>query len=164
MVRKHWFIALGVVLALGSTACSSGDDNGGSSGSSGGATGSSATGGTTGGEGTPVAATVKDFAVAASPASVPAGAVTFTVTNDGPSTHEFVVFKTDLAPDGLPLTAEGDTVDEEGEGLEAVDEIEDIEAGTSPTLTVDLDAGSYVLICNITGHYDAGMHTALTVT
>jgi len=55
-------------------------------------------------------------------------------------------------------------VDEEGEGLEAVDEIEDIEAGTSPTLTVDLDAGSYVLICNITGHYDAGMHTALTVT
>ena len=54
-------------------------------------------------------------------------------------------------------------VDEEGEGLELVDEIEDIEGGSSQSLTVNLDAGSYVLICNLPGHYAQGMHAGFTV-
>jgi hypothetical protein len=33
-------------------------------------------------------------------------------------------------------------VDEEGEGVELIDEIEDIAVGDSPTLTVSLDAGA----------------------
>jgi hypothetical protein len=64
-------------------------------------------------------------------------------------THEFVVFKTDLGPDALPTAADG-SVDETGEGVELIDEIEDIAPGdTPPPLTVSLDAGSYVFICNI---------------
>src|SRR4029453_625430 len=92
-----------------------------------------------------------------------AGDVTFDVTNDADQTHEFVVFQTDLAPDQLP-TDDGGDVDEAGEGVELVDEIEDIEGGSTQSLTVNLDTGSYVLICNLPGHYAQGMHTGFTVS
>lgn len=109
-----------------------------------------------------VGATVKDFAISLDASKVAAGDVTFDVHNDGPSTHEFVVIKTDLAPDALPLNAEGDGVDEDQ--VEPVGEAEDIAAGTDASFTATLDPGSYVVICNITSHYEAGMHTALTVS
>lgn len=105
--------------------------------------------------------TLSDFEIELSQASAPAGEVTFEVENDGPSIHEFVVFATDLAPDALPTDDAGDVA--EGEDFEPVDEIEDIEVGASPSLTLDLDAGSYVLICNIAAHYRQGMRTAFTV-
>jgi uncharacterized cupredoxin-like copper-binding protein len=52
----------------------------------------------------------------------------------------------------------------EGDDFAPVDEIEDIEKGATPKLTIDLDAGSYVLICNVAGHYRQGMRTSFTVT
>lgn len=119
---------------------------------------------------TTVDVTLQEFAVIPASSSAPAGDVTFDVTNEGPDdTHEFVVFKTDLAPDALP-TAEDGSVDEEGEGVELIDEIEDIAVGDTPTLTVSLDAGSYVFICNIVeeeggetiAHYQQGMRVAFT--
>jgi uncharacterized cupredoxin-like copper-binding protein len=73
------------------------------------------------------------------------------------------VFKTDLPPDQLPTNEDGD-VDEEGEGVEAIDEVEDIAGGSDAELTVNLDAGSYVVICNLPGHYRQGMHAAFTVS
>ena len=113
-------------------------------------------------EGT-VAVTVADFSVTPDPDSAPAGEITFDITNDAEQTHEFVVFKTDLAPDQLPTDEDGD-VDEAGEGVEHIDEIEDIGAGSTQSLTVNLDAGSYVLICNLPGHYAQGMHAGFTVS
>jgi uncharacterized cupredoxin-like copper-binding protein len=74
-----------------------------------------------------------------------------------------VIFKTDLAPDALPLGDDGN-VDEEGEGVEHIDEIEDITGGSTQSLTVTLDAGNYVFICNLPGHYQQGMHAAFTVS
>ena len=111
------------------------------------------------GDGT-IVTTEKDFGIALEEASTPAGSTTFDITNDGPSTHEFVVFKTDLAEDALPV--DGSTVAEAD--LDLVDEAEDIAPGVSTSLTVDLEPGSYVVICNVEGHYTAGMHAALTVT
>ena len=105
--------------------------------------------------GTPVGATEKDFAIALDPGSASAGSISFEVNNEGPSTHEFVVFATDLAPDALPVGSDGN-VDEEGEGVTHIDEIEDIGSGCQASLTVDLDAGNYVLICNLPGHYSQG--------
>jgi hypothetical protein len=88
-----------------------------------------------GDEETTVDVTVQEFAVIPAESSAPAGDVTFDVTNEGPDdVHEFVVFKTDLAPDALPTVADG-SVDEEGEGVELIDEIEDITIGDTPTLT-----------------------------
>jgi len=106
--------------------------------------------------------TVSDFKVEPAETSAPAGELTFDITNDAEQTHEFVIFKTDLAPDALPVGDDGD-VDEEGEGVEHIDEIEDITGGSTQSLTVSLDAGNYVFICNLPGHYEQGMHAAFTV-
>jgi uncharacterized cupredoxin-like copper-binding protein len=119
--------------------------------------------------GTTVDVTLEEFAVSTSESSADEGEVTFNVSNEGPDdTHEFVVIKTDLSPTELP-TDETGAVDENGAGMEVVDEIEDIPVGESPSLTVDLDAGNYVLICNIydeeeqEAHYSEGMRTAFAV-
>jgi uncharacterized cupredoxin-like copper-binding protein len=121
-----------------------------------------------GGEGTTVNVTLQEWSVLPEVASADAGEITFHVTNDGPEdVHEFVVIKTDLAPGDLP-TDETGSVDEEGEGMEVVDEIEDLAVGSSEDLTVTLEAGNYVLLCNIysedeeESHYAMGMHTGFT--
>jgi uncharacterized cupredoxin-like copper-binding protein len=114
--------------------------------------------------------TLQEFEVGPDPDSTSAGEVTFTVTNTGPNdVHEFVVVKTDLAPDALPTDSTG-AVDENGAGIEPVDEIEDIAVDSTESLTVNLEAGSYVLMCNIydkaekEAHYQMGMRTAFSVT
>jgi uncharacterized cupredoxin-like copper-binding protein len=149
-------------LAIAAVGCSS--DSGTDTGSTGGpaTTSTVACVSPDAGNGTPVATTEKDFAIAVDPTSAKAGSTTFNVDNSGPSTHELVVFATDLAPEDLPLGDDGD-VDEEGQGLTHVDEVEDIGAGCQASLTLDLDAGNYVLICNLPGHYAAGMRAEFKV-
>jgi uncharacterized cupredoxin-like copper-binding protein len=149
--RRRISVAAVAVLCLVAAAC--GDDDGGTTAATGGA----------------IAVTVQEFAVIPSPAQAPAGDVTFDVTNEGPDdVHEFVVFATDLAPDALPTNEDG-TVDEEGEGVELQGEIEDIAVGDTQSLTLDMAAGNYVLICNIfeeseqEAHYQEGMRVAFTV-
>ena len=109
---------------------------------------------------TSVDATLEDFDISLSDTTVPSGDVTFHVQNDGPSVHEFVVFETDLAPDELP-TEDGDVA--ESDDFAPVDEIEDIEPDSSPALSLNLDPGHYVVICNIPGHYKQGMASEFTV-
>lgn len=122
-----------------------------------------------GGGGTTVDVTLQEFSVIPAQDSAPAGSITFNVENTGPDdVHEFVVIKTDLAPDALPTDEDG-VVEEEGEGMEVIDEIEDIPVGETQSLTVDLEAANYVLICNIwteeeqEAHYAMGMRMAFTV-
>lgn len=109
-----------------------------------------------------IGVTLSDFKVETE-SSAPAGELTFDVENTAEQTHEFVIFQTDLAPDALPTNDDGD-VDEAGEGVTLIDEIEDITGGSSQSLTVTLDAASYVFICNLPGHYRQGMHAAFTAT
>jgi len=95
-----------------------------------------------------------------------AGDIVFHVHNDATDLkHEFVIFKTDLPPDQLPLNSEG-AVDEEGAGVTHIDEVE-VESGQSADLAVNLAAGNYVLICNINDnnemHYQHGMYVAFIV-
>jgi uncharacterized cupredoxin-like copper-binding protein len=110
-----------------------------------------------------IGATLADYSITLDESSGDAGDLTFDVTNDAEQTHEFVIFQTDLAEDALPTNEDGD-VDEEGEGVTLIDEIEDVEAGSDRSLTVTLDAGNYVFICNVPGHYRQGMHTTFTVS
>jgi iron uptake system component EfeO len=127
--------------------------------------------------GTSVQVMLDEFSVATEPPSARSGEVTFDVSNDGEETHEIVVVRTDLGLLDLP-TAEDGSVDEEGEGVEVVGEVEDIAAGASGSLTLDLETGQYVLICNIVeeememdememehdpSHYQSGMRTEFTV-
>jgi uncharacterized cupredoxin-like copper-binding protein len=113
--------------------------------------------------------TLQEFSIIPEADSAEAGEITFNVENVGPDdVHEFVIMKTELDPDALPTVDDG-SVDEAGEGIEVIDEIEDIPVGETQTLTVDLEAGSYVLVCNIydetenEAHYAEGMRTAFTV-
>jgi len=113
--------------------------------------------------GTPVKVLLDDFHVHRTNAAVPAGMVRFQLTNNGPSTHEFIVVRTNRAPDKLPLQRDGLTVDEEGPGVAPVDEAEGLDIADRRTLTLDLAPGHYVLFCNMEGHYLGGMHAAFTV-
>ena len=119
--------------------------------------------GSCGGDDGAIGATEADYSITLDESTAPAGEVTFDVTNEAEQPHEFVVFKTDLAEDQLPTDDEGN-VDEEGDGVELVDELEEIAPGDEPSLTVDLDAADYVIICNLPGHYKQGMHVSFTVS
>ena len=126
--------------------------------------------GSCGGGGGTVNVTLQEFSIATDPATVDAGEVVFEATNDGPNdVHEFVVFRTDLDPTELPTDETGAVV-ETGEGIELIGEIEDIPVGETQSVTLDLEVGNYVLICNIfdedeqEAHYQEGMRTTFTVS
>ena len=101
------------------------------------------------------------------PSSVPAGRVSLRVHNTGALTHEVMV---------LPLNANqypgqraiGTTnqVDETGSLAEAsrscgADAGDGVLAGSTAWTTVNLPPGRYELLCNIAGHYGAGMYAEL---
>ena len=152
MIRNRLVVACVAALALGTVACSSSSS---SSTSAGGTTTSSSSEG-----GATVSATEKDFAITLDPTEASAGEVTFDISNEGPSAHEFLVVASDEAPDSFQ--AEDGVVPEDS--LDVVDEAEDIAPSTTTDLTVDLEAGSYVIMCNLPGHYEAGMHAGFTVS
>jgi uncharacterized cupredoxin-like copper-binding protein len=111
------------------------------------------------GGGTMISATLSEWAVAPETSSVDAGEVTFVVSNEGSIDHEFLIIRSDEAPDALPVDS-GQVPEDD---IDVVDEIEPFSAGATEEITVDLPAGNYLLICNIAGHYEAGMRTAFTV-
>jgi hypothetical protein len=101
----------------------------------------------------------KEFALASSSTGDAAGSLTFHVANKGQVAHEFVVVKSDLAPEALPL-ANG-SVDEKQ--VQIVSRTPQITNGKTADLKVSLTAGKYILICNLPAHYQSGMHAGFTV-
>jgi len=109
--------------------------------------------------GSPVAVNLTEMKIAAIPASAAAGTVTFAVKNSGKLPHEVVVIKTDKAAASLgPADSAGKVPEAGSQG-----ETGDVAAGAAKTLKLKLAAGHYALICNIAGHYAAGMHQDFTV-
>jgi uncharacterized cupredoxin-like copper-binding protein len=114
---------------------------------------------------------------------VAAGKVTFAVTNVGDLYHEFIVYSNldNVSPGDLPINEENDEADlvEEniiGEAPYATPPIVPSDkkpgdadhrirsGGWGAELTVDLEAGPYILLCNLSGHYTkAKQYTAFTV-
>lgn len=149
-VRSYrWLAAVSTLaaLALVPAACGGDDDDEGASGTTVNATLASSDGG--------------EYSIALDKESVQAGEVTFTLNNEGEIEHEFEVVKTDVAANDIPV--EDNKADVEASGGEEVDEVEDIEPGAEHDLTVDLESGNYLLVCNLPGHYGQGMVTAFTV-
>lgn len=114
---------------------------------------------------------LKDFRVHPNATQAKAGWLTLTAVNEGMSTHELVILRTDLNPAELPRKEAKDPsgmvtgylVNEEDTTIETIDEIEEFPAGTSQVKKVFLDPGHYVLFCNISRHYDKGMYTSLHI-
>jgi hypothetical protein len=88
------------------------------------------------------------------------GSFAFNLTNTGGTIHNFRVIATDLAPDALPTT--GTTVDEDALDVVASSD-GDLNAGENQSVAIELEAGNYVLICNVATHYGFGMYTAFSV-
>jgi len=107
---------------------------------------------------------------------VPAGKVTFHVTNNGTIEHETVVLKLSAAEqwNALPITYTGDppapapsgTVGDKVSEATNVAETGDpnLKPGESRDFTATLAAGKYALVCNIAKHYGLGMRAPLTVS
>ena len=108
-----------------------------------------------------------DYQVLPKTKSVPAGDVTFKITNNGTFVHEFVV---DKAADAakLPLESNGEVDEDAISDDNHLGEVEDIDPGATEDLKVTLEAGDYVLFCNrVDGnivHFKKGMHSDFTVT
>jgi len=128
-----------------------------------------------GSTGTTVTATLKEWEIKLSSADLKAGDITINFTNNGDKEHEFLVRKTDLKADSLPIVASGDDkgrVDEASSQLTEVgnpSEIAVLPPGTTGlSLRLKLQPGHYVVFCNLhVGdllHYQKGMHTEFTVT
>jgi uncharacterized cupredoxin-like copper-binding protein len=92
------------------------------------------------------------------PDTAASGPVAFTAENTGTIEHEMVVLKTETPGDQLTVT-DGKVSEDDSVG-----EIPEFAQGTTASATLDLEAGSYVLVCNIKDHYELGMWTAFTVT
>ena len=119
---------------------------------------------------TKIDATLTSYSITLSATSGRAGEFIFHVTNAATDQkHEFVIFKTDLPIDQLPMKDDGTgnmIVDEEGAGVTHIAEIAEFDAGTTQDLTVTLEPGNYIIVCNLavnTTHYLHGMRIAFTV-
>ena len=96
-------------------------------------------------------------------ATVPAGEVTFEVTNASKDfVHEMVVSPIADPTVALPYIQDEEKVDEDAAGH--VGEVAELDPGARGALTVTLEPGTYILYCNIPGHYISGMWTIVTVT
>lgn len=169
-VRRWAGVSVLVVVLLSATACGDAETDAGE------------------GSGGTVDVTLQEWSVIPARDTVSSGAVTFRVTNEGPDhPHELVIVKTDLDAAELPTTHDG-AVDESGEGIEIIGEIEEFPAGETREATFDLVPGRYVLVCNVAAmagehggdheddemedegmgemeiHYMLGMRASLTVT
>ena len=85
------------------------------------------------------------------------GKLEITATNKGKTPHTLALLKTNADPSKLPKR--GDNVSEKT----SIGEIPPLVPGESATHTFDLKPGKYVMVCNVPGHYDAGMYGTLTV-
>ncbi len=162
-------LAAALALALLAAAC--GDDDGGGGG------GEEAGGATT------VNVTARDgdkYEFVLDKTTVPAGEVTFALTNEGDLEHELLVYP---QQDIGPLLEEKVAAVEKGEKLSISSRIEglvedaagehelEVAAGESGTFTVNLTPGTYELGCiivediggEIINHHEEGMRATLTV-
>lgn len=94
--------------------------------------------------------------------SVPAGEVRLVVTNVSKvMVHELVISPLKGGAQSLPYDASTQKVNEDDVGH--LGEVADLAPGKKGALTLTLKPGTYMLYCNIAGHYTRGMWTLLTV-
>ena len=103
-----------------------------------------------------------EFAFHPNHVTVAPGAVTISAPNVGKAPHELVLFQTSMDPGSFPVS--GNRIDEEGvTGAKSVGEIADVGPELTKRHRFQLKPGKYAMICNVPGHYKAGMYGSLVV-
>ena len=118
-----------------------------------------------------VVLTLNEFTI--KPSSQPkAGAISIKAENAGKENHEVVIVKGDSA-DALPKDADGGLDEDKLAEGDLIGEIEPFAGGKVCSGVFKMEAGKYVLLCNITetepngekeSHLNEGMHTEFTVS
>lgn len=129
-------------------------------------------------------ATLSEWNIDMSASNAPAGRVAFAITNQGAIPHEFLMIRTDMMADALPVKdgmidvmAMGGPMGSGGMDMPGmspapsmehpvgtVGVIDEITAGATAQLTInDLAAGHYVIVCDLPAHYEQGMRIDFTV-
>ena len=107
--------------------------------------------------------------VLVTPSTAPAGTVSLRVTNTGVMTHELVVLP---LPDGQAVGDRAVGTDGRVDETGSLGEVsrtcgagsgDGLASGSTGWTSLQLTAGRYELVCNLTGHYAAGMFALLTV-
>lgn len=115
--------------------------------------------------------TLDEWSITLDKTSLPEGPIQFTIKNEGEKEHDFIILRTEIAPDDLPTNDDG-SADLDAPDVDEVRTVEDLEDGDETGRTYDLDAGSYVFIDNRVeeengeeiAYYEQGMSVAFTIT
>ncbi len=103
------------------------------------------------------------MSITADPATIPPGEVTFQAVNDSSElVHEMVIARIRDPKQPLPYSMDSMEVDEDGAGLRG--KLSELGPGQSGAVTLTVKPGTYMIYCNIAGHYMLGMWTLVTVT
>ena len=102
------------------------------------------------------------MAIRADKTSAKAGSVTFDVTNWSRSVvHEMLVLAVDGPDAPLPYDFSKQIIPEDQ--VKALGETNELQPNGSKSIELTLASGNYLLVCNVPGHFAAGMVLAFTV-
>ena len=102
-----------------------------------------------------------DFEFIPMDAEGPAGIDEVVTPNIGAVEHELQLYKTDVDPGSLTVNTEDNKADTAPLGERLFEAF--AEAGETDSVIADLGPGTYAMVCNIPGHYAAGMWGSLTI-
>ncbi len=122
--------------------------------------------------GASVSVVLTDGDVVLDPTSVDAGSVEIVAKNVGGDLHDLLIVRGD-DPGALPVNEDGAVIEDDLPKDDFIGKIAVVEAGTEESAWFDLDAGSYIVFCNIVvptavpplpiSHFKDGMVSTFTV-
>ncbi len=109
----------------------------------------------------PTIANLVDFHIDLSSTPIHVGSNKFVIRDEGGVEHELIGFKIDGPVADLPLTAAGNLDEEQ---MTNVTDGPNLAPGAADVRTIELaTAGTYLLVCNLPGHFKHGMYTVVTL-
>ena len=114
--------------------------------------------------GASIGISLKEYNVSVSTMTVTPGIKALQITNDGTIQHELLAFRSDLAPAAYPIDPATGDILEDAPGITKVSDGDNLDPKTSQSRSIDLSQpGTYTLICNLHGHFKAGMVATVIV-
>jgi uncharacterized cupredoxin-like copper-binding protein len=108
---------------------------------------------------TTVKASEVEWGIKTSKKTSHAGKISFAVRNAGKLTHQFIVLRTNLPANKLPLHGTTVNLKKAGKVLGKIN----LAPGKNGHISLTLKTGHYVLLCNLPAHYQSGQHAAFQV-